>query len=69
MRQTLPWVLLAVRRLPTTSMTTEFDLPCVDCGQELVRQRITTGSGGDVTVAQCPNCGSQYYPEDALGRI
>lgn len=50
-------------------MTTEFDLPCVDCGQELVRQRISTGSDGAVTVAQCPNCGSQYYPEDALGRI
>lgn len=65
----LTWVLLAVQRLPiTTSMTTEFELPCVDCGQELVRQRLSTG-GDDVTVAQCPDCGSRYYPEDALGRI
>jgi DNA-directed RNA polymerase subunit RPC12/RpoP len=49
-------------------MTPEFELPCVDCGQELVRQRISTGSD-DVTVAQCPDCGSRYYPEDALGRV
>nr|WP_247378735.1 zf-TFIIB domain-containing protein [Halorientalis brevis] len=49
-------------------MTTEFDLPCVDCGQELVRQQVTRG-GTSVTVAQCPNCGGQYYPKATLEQL
>lgn len=49
-------------------MTTEFDLPCADCGQELVRQELSR-TGATVTVAQCPNCGSRYYPETALERL
>ncbi|WP_336002769.1 hypothetical protein [Halorientalis halophila] len=47
------------------SMTTEFDLPCADCGQELVRRQIDR-AGTTVTVAVCQNCGGRYYPESAL---
>jgi len=54
---------------PRTHMITEFDLPCADCGQELVRHRVSAGRFEDVIIAKCPDCGSQYYPKDALGRI
>jgi len=49
-------------------MTTEFDLPCADCGHRLVRQEVAR-AGATITVAQCPNCGGQYYPEAALERL
>lgn len=50
-------------------MTTEFDLPCAECGRELVRREIPAEDGsGEVVVAECPDCGGRYYPEDALGR-
>ncbi|WP_136715609.1 zf-TFIIB domain-containing protein [Halorientalis salina] len=49
-------------------MTTEFDLPCADCGQDLVRRQVLR-AGESVTVAQCPNCGGQYYPKAALERL
>ncbi|SDF74783.1 hypothetical protein SAMN05216218_10948 [Halorientalis regularis] len=49
-------------------MTTEFDLPCADCGQALVRRQVDC-AGATVTVAACRNCGSRYYPESALQKL
>lgn len=48
----------------------EFDLPCAECGDDLVRTVVADPeSGRDVTVAECPNCGGRYYPTDALERL
>ena len=50
----------------------EFDLPCAECGHELVRTIVDdlgTDADTDVTVADCPNCGSRYYPRGALERL
>ncbi|WP_193767535.1 hypothetical protein [Halorientalis pallida] len=49
-------------------MTTEFDLPCADCGQALVRRQVDR-AGATVTVAACQNCGGRYYPESALQKL
>gem|GEM_PF-737004 len=46
-------------------MVTEFDLPCADCDQELVRRQVAE-AGDALTVAECPSCGGRYYPEGAL---
>jgi DNA-directed RNA polymerase subunit RPC12/RpoP len=49
-------------------MTTEFDLPCADCGLELVESTARPETTAEpVTVAKCPGCGSRYYPEGSLG--
>lgn len=53
---------------PQMFVTTEFDLPCAECGHELQPTRVTAREAA-VTVADCPNCGGRYYPEDALGRL
>lgn len=51
-------------------MVSEFDLPCTDCGQDLVAQDLSESSAtGDITVAECPSCGGRYYPEEALSRL
>ncbi|WP_459191348.1 hypothetical protein [Halosimplex sp. J119] len=51
-------------------MVSEFDLPCADCDQQLVRTVVTSPSTGDeLTVAECPTCGSRYYPEAALEQV
>ncbi|QIO23195.1 hypothetical protein [Haloarcula sp. JP-L23] len=47
-------------------MVTEFDLPCSDCGHDLVRVETTAADGSPVAVAECPNCGVRHYPESAL---
>ena len=49
-------------------MVSEFDLPCVDCGQELVRRQVAE-AGDTLTVAECPSCGGRYYPEGALSAL
>jgi predicted RNA-binding Zn-ribbon protein involved in translation (DUF1610 family) len=49
-------------------MVSEFDLPCTDCGQQLTRAEIELPSGR-AQVAECPTCGSRYYPESALERV
>ena len=46
-------------------MVSEFDLPCVDCGEELIRRQVAE-AGDSLTVAECPSCGGRYYPEGAL---
>lgn len=54
----------------------ETDLPCSDCGTDLVERSVATGDAGNepdaapaVTVAECPACGARYYPERALSRL
>jgi uncharacterized Zn finger protein len=49
-------------------MTSEFDLPCAECGAPLVRGEVAR-AGTTITVAECPGCGGQYYPESALERL
>ena len=63
-------------RLLPDIMTIETDLPCTDCGTALVERAVatrdlpvaTTGSGA-VTLAACPACDAQYYPDRTLTRI
>lgn len=54
-------------------MVTEFDLPCTECDQELVARELGPGTGPqageELTVAECPSCGSRYYPEETLTRL
>ncbi|MEF8853282.1 MAG: hypothetical protein V5A44_03835 [Haloarculaceae archaeon] len=49
-------------------MVTEFDLPCTDCGQELVRRQVAE-TGDVLTVAECPSCGERDYPEGTLSAL
>ena len=51
-------------------MVSEFDLPCTDCGQQLVARDLPAPSASDgVTVAECPSCGGRYYPEETLTHL
>lgn len=54
-------------------MTTETDLPCTDCGTDLRERTLPTNelllpveAQQDVTIAECPNCGGRYYPDDTV---
>jgi NAD-dependent SIR2 family protein deacetylase len=55
-------------------MITEFDLPCSKCGGQLkqvsgsVDDRVDEISG-TISLAECVDCGAQYYPKQALDRI
>jgi uncharacterized protein with PIN domain len=57
-------------------MLHETDIPCSDCGTELVEQTvqvgelsITTDWQGDVTVVECPSCDARYYPDKTISRL
>lgn len=56
-------------------MTTEFDLACATCGGALAKQSVAatdvslTGVSGTLSVAQCIECGSRYFPETTLERL
>lgn len=57
-------------------MTHETDLPCSDCGVELVERTVDAGdvtgpvdAGAPITVAECPSCGARYYPRETLARL
>ena len=55
-------------------MISEYDLPCVDCDGSLVRRELAADdlgldAGSTLPVAECENCGSHYYPTEALERI
>lgn len=57
-------------------MIHETDLPCSDCEATLVERTIqgaelpvSTSQQRDVVVAECPNCGAQYYPEETLSQL
>jgi predicted RNA-binding Zn-ribbon protein involved in translation (DUF1610 family) len=54
----------------------EIDIPCSDCGSAVVERTVTAGDVGtpamadrSVTVAECPDCGARYYPEETLTRL
>ena len=49
-------------------MVSEYDLPCTDCGHDLVRSQLAL-DGGTVAVAECQHCGTRHYPESALGHV
>lgn len=55
-------------------MTTEFELGCASCGARLRERSVAAETfgvpaGGDVAVAECPECGDQYVPEGTLDRL
>ncbi|MFB6183004.1 MAG: hypothetical protein ABEI96_00475 [Haloarculaceae archaeon] len=52
-------------------MVSEFDLPCSECGDDLVRTTAPAPSrpGVELQVAECPTCGGRYYPEATLERL
>lgn len=54
----------------------ETNLPCADCGTELVDRTVETQNlptsksyEGEVRVAECPPCDARYYPEQALSQL
>ncbi len=54
-------------------MTTETDLPCADCGTDLSERTLPAHTllypieGRQyLTVADCPGCGAQYYPDETV---
>lgn len=54
-------------------MTTEIDLPCADCSTDLHERTLPAHTllhsieGRQfVTVADCPGCGAQYYPDETV---
>lgn len=54
-------------------MMYETDIPCSDCGTALVETTVSIGDlavstswRGTVTVAECPECGARYYPEQTV---
>lgn len=56
-------------------MPTEFDLTCATCGGRLVERSVAAtdvsvkGVSGTISVAQCADCGSRYFPETTLDRL
>lgn len=56
-------------------MPTEFDLSCATCGGSLDERSLgadelpSANVSGSVSVAQCTDCGSRYYPETTLERL
>lgn len=52
-------------------MASEFDLPCPECGSDLERTLVPAPTETDdrVAVAECAECGDQYYPESALEQL
>lgn len=61
---------------PPQLMIDEIELPCSDCGAELVRRTIhtrevpvTTTWHGSVTVTECASCSARYYPDKTLSQL
>ncbi|MDG5776339.1 hypothetical protein VB773_08885 [Haloarculaceae archaeon H-GB2-1] len=52
-------------------MVSEFELPCSECGDDLVQTTVPAPSEPtvEVTVAECPSCGGRHYPEPTLERL
>lgn len=54
----------------------ERDLPCADCGTELVERSVhvrdlpvETPWHGSVVVTECPTCNGRYYPERSVSTL
>ena len=57
-------------------MLFETDLPCSDCGGELVERDVdprtlslASAIEGGIRVAECPERGARYYPEQSLSKL
>ena len=57
-------------------MTREADLPCSDCGSDLIDRAVPahelplgSSATGTVTVAVCPECGARHYPDETVRRL
>lgn len=57
-------------------MTSEFDLPCTECGGELQKTRLDPQEVGfqietdaTVLIAKCRSCGERHYPVQTLSRL
>lgn len=57
-------------------MTDEIDLPCTECGGELIERRcpiaeLTAATDREeaVSIAECSNCGATYYPRETVVRL
>lgn len=57
-------------------MIQEKDIPCSDCGTDLVERSVrarelpvSTDLQGHVTIVVCPSCGARYYPERTVTRL
>jgi uncharacterized protein with PIN domain len=56
-------------------MPTEFELTCATCGGSLDERSLgpdevpLANVSGPLSVAQCTECGSRYYPETTLERL
>lgn len=55
-------------------MTTEFDLSCSECDGQLRRVHAPAsdhidGVDGTISLAECANCGAQYYPKRVLDQM
>jgi hypothetical protein len=56
-------------------VTTEYDLTCARCGSPLSRAEVSadhfefSDAAGSVEVAECADCGGQYFPETSLERL
>jgi hypothetical protein len=57
-------------------MPSETDLPCPDCDVPLDNRTIKanalpgpSSSNERVTVADCPECGARFYPDQTLDRL
>lgn len=53
------------------SMVTEFDLPCTECGGEIVRTELSPGNGSESNssiryVGECTECNARFYPAETL---
>lgn len=54
----------------------ETDIPCSDCGTELIERTVhvrdlpvATTWQGHVRIAECPTCKARYYPEQTLSQL
>lgn len=54
-------------------MTIETDLPCTDCDTDLRERTLPAHTllhsiegTRYLTVADCPNCGARYYPDETV---
>ncbi|UPV74671.1 zf-TFIIB domain-containing protein [Halorussus limi] len=55
-------------------MTSEYDLDCAVCGTSLTRREVAgdalgVGASESLEVAECPDCGGRYFPEETLERL
>lgn len=54
----------------------ETDMPCADCGEDLVERLVdvqeipvSTDWHGQIRIAECEACGPRYYPDGAVTRL